>query len=890
MANYTVTNTNDSGEGSLRQAILNANANAGADTITFAGSTFTDSTPDTITLTSGQLSVTDSVTITGTGANLLTINGNNASRVFEFGGGGSKTYNLEGVTITGGNGVGNGTGFGGGINMNDGDDTLNIDRTVITGNTANSGGNTGGGLYVGFGTLNLTNSTVSNNTAGFAGGIRLQNLNASLSNVTVSGNSAVNTGGGIGHLATGTGRTSSLSLTNVTIANNSAAFGSALSNISQTGAVSAVTQYNNSIFANNTGSANIGNFGTGTVVQSLGYNISSDGSGNLTATGDLRNINPLLGSLQNNGGSTPTHALLPSSPAIGAGNTTLTTDQRGITRPQGAFDDIGAFELENAAPTNLVLNLSSIAENSPINTVVGSFVTTDPNRTDIYTYTFVGGASYPDNSLFTIDGSQLKANAVFDFESDNSYTIKVRTTDQNGLFDEKELTINITNVNETPTNLTLNNTSLAENSSVNSTIGTFSTTDPDTGDTFTYSLIPGNGDTDNNAFTIDGNQLKIKNSPNFETQSSYNIRVKTTDASGLSYQKALTISVNDLDIPTKLTTKDDDIFNITGDDTKATLQVTLTGSNSNLVNELGVFIVDDDTGKINGIAPGEPGYAQAALDRAQVIFSVLTNIPNGFNTTNITRLLELNSGDRLRFYLVKNSTTDAVLAGITPITEVLFSNTATQKVTNLGNDEFTLAWEDGSGASNFQDLVVKIGGTNQSLAVGTNLQGNSQAELIDLRTQTQLMKADFTVNREAAFDNFVGFYKITDKNGGIDTNDDGNADILPGQAGYTQAAVRGRVAGIDLTVSNQGTATLTGNFLAGAIYAPFIIANGRPDAILDSNANNDPAVYFSFLGANTDKVDHIRVLGDNIFGFEDLANGGDKDFNDLILRVNLSIA
>ncbi|MBD2412616.1 DUF4114 domain-containing protein, partial [Nostoc calcicola FACHB-3891] len=401
---------------------------------------------------------------------------------------------------------------------------------------------------------------------------------------------------------------------------------------------------------------------------------------------------------------------------------------------------------------------------------------------------------------------------------------------------------------------------------------------------------PGNGDTDNNAFTIDGNQLKIKNSPNFETQSSYKIRVKTTDASGLSYQKALTISVNDLNIPTKLTTKDDDIFNITGDDTKATLQVTLTGSNSNLVNELGVFIVDDDTGKINGIAPGEPGYAQAALDRAQVIFSVLTNIPNGFNTTNITRLLELNSGDRLRFYLVKNSTTDAVLAGITPITEVLFSNTATQKVTNLGNDEFTLAWEDGGGASNFQDLVVKIGGTNQSLAVGTNLQGNSQAELIDLRTQTQLMKADFTVNREAAFDNFVGLYQITDRNGGIDTNDDGNADILPGQAGYTQAAVRGRVAGIDLTVSNQGTATSTGNFLAGAIYAPFIIANGRPDAILDSNANNDPAVYFSFLGANTDKVDHIRLLGDNIFGFEDLANGGDKDFNDLIVRVNLSIA
>ncbi|MBW4612238.1 MAG: cadherin domain-containing protein [Desmonostoc vinosum HA7617-LM4] len=776
--------------------------------------------------------------------------------------------------------------------MEDGDDTLNIDSTVITGNTASSGGTNGGGLFLSFGTLNLTNSTVSNNTAGFGGGMGLLNVNASLSNVTVSSNSD-NNGGGIIHFADGTGATSSLSLTNVTIANNSAAFGSGLRNSSQNGAVSAVTRYSNSIFANNTGSANIvnGNLAgsTGAQVQSLGYNINSDGSGNLTATGDLSNTNPLLGSLQNNGGSTPTHALLPGSPAIGAGNTTLTTDQRGITRPQGAFDDIGAFELENAAPTNLVLNPSSIPENSPINTVVGSFVTTDPNGTDIYTYTFVGGASYPDNSLFTIDGSQLKANAAFDFESDNSYTIKVKTSDQDGLFYEKELTINVTNVNETPTNLALNNTSVAENSSVSTVVGTFSTTDPDTGDTFTYSLVVGNGDADNDAFIVDGNQLKIKASPNFETQSSYNIRVKTTDASGLSYQKALTITVNDLDIPTRLTTKNDDIFNITGDDTKATLQVTLTGRNSNQVNELGVFIVDDATGKINGIAPGEAGYTQAALDRAQVIFSTITNVPNGFNISNLTRLVELNSGDNLRFYLVKNSTTDAVVAGVTPVTEVLLSNTATQKVTSLGNDEFTLAWEDGTGTTDFQNLVVKIQGTNQSLPVGTNLQGNSQAELIDLRSETQLVKADFVVNREATFDNFIGFYQITDENGGIDIDGDRNADILPGQAGYTQAAVRGRIAGIDLTVSNQGTATFTGTFQPGGIFAPFMIADGRPDAILDSSTNNDPAVYFSFLGANSDKVDHIRLLGDNIFAFEDLANGGDKDFNDVIVQATLMI-
>ena len=337
---------------------------------------------------------------------------------------------------------------------------------------------------------------------------------------------------------------------------------------------------------------------------------------------------------------------------------------------------------------------------------------------------------------------------------------------------------------------------------------------------------------------------------------------------------------------------DNDIFTIKGDGDKTRLKVTLTGHNSNFVNELGVFIVDDDAGNINGIKLGASGYAQAALERAKVIFSTITNIPNGFNTNNLTSLLQLNSGDRLRFYLVKNSTTDSVRTGVTSIADVLFADASTQKITDLGADEFSLAWKDrlSTSTAEFKDLVVKIKSTNEPLPLGTNLQSQPQGELIDLRGVKQQVKADFVVNREAAFNNFVGFYRVTDENGGIDTNGDGKTDVLMGQAGYTQAAVRGRVAGIDLTVNNQGTATHTDTFQAGSIFAPFIIIDGRPDAILDNNSNNDPAVYFPFLGANSDKVDHIRLLGNNIFGFEDLANGGDKDYNDVIVRVNLSIA
>ncbi|MEH2034321.1 MAG: DUF4114 domain-containing protein [Nostoc sp.] len=61
---------------------------------------------------------------------------------------------------------------------------------------------------------------------------------------------------------------------------------------------------------------------------------------------------------------------------------------------------------------------------------------------------------------------------------------------------------------------------------------------------------------------------------------------------------------------------------------------------------------------------------------------------------------------------------------------------------------------------------------------------------------------------------------------------------------------------------------------------------GRPDAVLNGNTNKK--VYFSFLGANSDRVDHIHLLGNNTFGFEDLPNGGDKDYNDVIVQVNLS--
>src|SRR5262245_60576874 len=117
-ATFTVTTTADSGDGSLRQAILDANAQAGADVIRFAPSF--SAGPQTITLTGGELHVTDAVGIQGPGGGILTVSGNNASRVFDIDDGHAGTslaVAISGLTVTGGKNTGDNGGIpnGGGI-------------------------------------------------------------------------------------------------------------------------------------------------------------------------------------------------------------------------------------------------------------------------------------------------------------------------------------------------------------------------------------------------------------------------------------------------------------------------------------------------------------------------------------------------------------------------------------------------------------------------------------------------------------------------------------------------------------------------------------------------------------------------------------------------------
>ncbi len=405
------------GDLSLRQAINLANALDSTETITFDPTVF--ATPQTITLTQGQLELSDTggtETIMGPAAG-VTISGGGMSRVFQVDSG--ATAVLSALNIVGGLTTGN----GGGIYDDGGTVTL-IDCT-ISGNSADAGGgvfatkrgtigltgsaisddtatNGGGGLYDYYATITLTDCTVSGNSAADGGGaFATKRGTIGMTGCTISGNTATNNGGGLydaggsitltdstfsgNSAATGGGvfatKRGTIGMTGCTISGNSAGAGGGIynaatanlyactigANYAATGggidnAAGGGAALEDTIVATNTGTggspSDIGGANSAGVVGANDL-VGTGGSGGIAGgAGDivLSNLNvPLLAPLGSYGGPTATMPLLPGSPAIGAGSAIS-----GVTTDQRGFPldtipDIGAFQSQTA----LVVNTTS---------------------------------------------------------------------------------------------------------------------------------------------------------------------------------------------------------------------------------------------------------------------------------------------------------------------------------------------------------------------------------------------------------------------------------------------------------------------------------------------------------------------------------------------------
>jgi hypothetical protein len=320
----TVTNKLDSGAGSLRADIAAAKS---GDTIVFAPSLV----GQTITLTSGELSITTGVTIQGPAADQLTVSGNNQFGVFEVNA--NQPVVLSGMTITDAMGFAilnhsalmvNGCTISNSVhginNLRAG--TLTMSQSTISGNNAGSG--FGGGIACS-GTVNLTDCTLANNRAYKGGAVFVYaGATANLTNCTIANNSAI-LGGGIFVYGV-------LNLTNTIVAGNHISQGWYPQNGPDI--YGAVAKADHNLVGDGRGSSGIFNLGNGNIVG---------------AQNGYPPINPLLGPLQYNGGHTQTMALLAGSPAIGHADNSKApaTDQRGVTRHDeaGEMTDIGAFEL-----------------------------------------------------------------------------------------------------------------------------------------------------------------------------------------------------------------------------------------------------------------------------------------------------------------------------------------------------------------------------------------------------------------------------------------------------------------------------------------------------------------------------------------------------------------
>jgi hypothetical protein len=197
-------------------------------------------------------------------------------------------------------------------------------------------------------------------------------------------------------------------------------------------------------------------------------------------------------------------------------------------------------------PTAVTLTPSVVPENLPAGTPVGLLGADDPDPGDTFTFALVGGLGAADNDQFYLSGNTLYTNRTFDFETQSSYSVRVRVTDQRLDVLEQPVTISVQDVPEAPTGLALFGGAVNENQPTGTVVGTFSATDPDAGDTFTYALVAGPGDTGNESFTLTGNVLKTAAVFDFEAQTSYSIRVRATDSTGNTIERVFTITVEDL--------------------------------------------------------------------------------------------------------------------------------------------------------------------------------------------------------------------------------------------------------------------------------------------------------------------------------------------------------
>ncbi|MFN7297245.1 MAG: DUF4114 domain-containing protein, partial [Pseudanabaena sp.] len=302
--------------------------------------------------------------------------------------------------------------------------------------------------------------------------------------------------------------------------------------------------------------------------------------------------------------------------------------------------------------------------------------------------------------------------------------------------------------------------------------------------------------------------------------------------------------------------------------------------NAAYVNEVGIYKVDDDLGTINGVKPGDQNYAKLALSGINS-HALLGNFQSmGFAMQDLV----LKSGDRVGFYLASNTTADSVVMHNPQNINgnqyrAFFSAVAANPdgidyvQEKVVDGKLQLWWEDmvGGGDRDYDDMVVRVG-TSQLDAQNWTPKGNQVFQLAGEIDESVTFKFSM-LGSAANYRDEIGLFLVDDAAGSI-------GNLRPSDEGYKLAALqRGQVLFNSFSSGNTQEITLSG----GAFVGLYIVANGNSAQVL-SGGDRQPDVYLSLLEANGG-YDHISRMG-NHFYFEDMRGLGDRDYNDMVMRMD----
>ena len=187
-----------------------------------------------------------------------------------------------------------------------------------------------------------------------------------------------------------------------------------------------------------------------------------------------------------------------------------------------------SVEYGNAPPTDISLSNNTIVEGQPVETVMGVFSTEDQNLNDNHTYTLVSGTGDDDNDKFIIEGSTLKTNEVLDYETQNTFSILVKTDDRNEGTFEKAFSVYITDLNDESPVVVENTIQISESMLLEDTVYTVEVEDPDLINDFTFEIVGGNF---NNTFDINllSGVITLEKELDFEAITSYTLTLEVND-------------------------------------------------------------------------------------------------------------------------------------------------------------------------------------------------------------------------------------------------------------------------------------------------------------------------------------------------------------------------